>query len=71
VYLESTDSRPDDHCWCCDPENDSGTHQTRNHLFKHCYKWKAKQAAMWTRVKEATKKGKQKWRVVDLLADEV
>jgi len=28
------------------------------------------QAAMWARVKEATKKGKQKWRVGDLLADE-
>jgi len=25
---------------------------------------------MWARVKEATKKGKQKWRVGDLLADE-
>jgi len=25
---------------------------------------------MWARVKEATKRGKQKWRVGDLLADE-
>jgi len=37
VYLKSTDNRPDDHCWWCDPENISGTHQTRGHLFKHCY----------------------------------
>jgi len=70
VYLKSTDNRPDDHCWWCDPENNSGTHQTRNHHFKHCYKWKDRQATMWARVKEATKKGKQKWRVGDLLVDE-
>ena len=25
VYLKSTDNRPDDHCWRCDPENISGT----------------------------------------------
>jgi len=36
VYLKSTDNRLDDHCWWCDPEDDSGTHQTRDHLFKHC-----------------------------------
>ena len=40
VYLKSTENRPDDHCWWCDPENNSGTRQTRDHLFKHCYKWK-------------------------------
>src|SRR5258706_6712651 len=69
VYLKSTKNRPDDHCWWCDPENDSGTHQTRDHLFKHCYKWKDQQAAMWARVKDETKNGKQKWRVGDLLGD--
>jgi len=57
-------------CWLCDPENISGTRQARDHLFKHCYKWKDQQAVMWARVKEATKRGKQKWRVGDLLADE-
>ena len=30
VYLKSTDNRPDDHCWWCDPENISGTQQTRD-----------------------------------------
>ena len=64
MYLKSTDNRPDGHCWWCDPEKESGTHQTRDYLFKHCYKWKDQQAAMWARVKVATKKGKQKWRVV-------
>jgi len=29
VYLKSTDNRPDDHCWWCDPDNISGTPQTR------------------------------------------
>jgi len=33
------------------------TRQTRDHLFKHCYKWKDQQAVMWARVKEATKRG--------------
>jgi len=57
VYLKSTDNRPDDHCWWYDPEDNSVTHQTRDHLFKHCYKRKDQQAAMWARVKKATKKG--------------
>ena len=29
VYLKSTENRPNDHCWWCDPENISGTSQTR------------------------------------------
>jgi len=49
VYLKSTDNRSGDHCWWCDPENNSDTLQTRDHLFKHCYKWKVQQAAMWAR----------------------
>ena len=56
--------------WWCDPENDIGTHQTRDHLFKRCYKWKDQQAAMWARAMEVAKKGKQKWHAGDLLADE-
>ena len=52
VYLKSTDNRPDDHCWWCDPDNISGTPQTRDHLFKHCSRWKDQQAQLWARVKE-------------------
>jgi len=70
VYLKSTDNRPDDQCWWCDPENISGTQQTRDHLFKHCSRWKDQQAELWARVKEATERAKRKWRVGDLLADE-
>jgi len=65
VYLKSTDNRPDDYCWWCDPENISGTPQTRDHLFKHY-----QQAKMWARVKEEAKRGRRRWRVGDLLADE-
>jgi len=68
--VKSTDNRPDDHCWWCDPENISGTQQTRDHLFKHYSKWKDQRAELWARVKEATKRAKRKWRVGDLLADE-
>ena len=46
VSLKGTKNRPEDHCWWCDPENDSGAHQTRDHLSKHCYKWKDQQAAI-------------------------
>jgi len=70
VYLKSVDNRPDDHCWWCDPDNNCGTQQTRDHLFKHCLRWKDQQAQLWARVKEVTKRGKQKWRMGDLLADE-
>ena len=64
--MKSTDNRPDDHCWWCDPD----TPQTRDHLFKHCSRWKDQQAQLWARVKAETRKGKRKWRVGDLLADE-
>jgi len=60
VYLKSTDNRPDNHCWWCDPENISGTQQTRDHLFKHCSRWKDQQAELWARVKEATKRARVK-----------
>jgi len=40
------------------PGNNSSTRQTRDPLFKHCYKWKDQQAVMWARVKEATEGGK-------------
>jgi len=56
---------PDDHCWWCGPESNSGTHHTRDHLFKHCYKWSDQQAAMRAWGKEATRRGS----VGDLLAD--
>ena len=44
VYLKSVDNRPDDHCWWCDPDNNCGTQQTRDYLFKHCSRWTDQQA---------------------------
>ena len=70
VYLKSTDNRPDDHCWWCDPESDCRAHQARGHLFKYCGRWKDQRAELWTRVREAAKRGRQKWRVGGLLAGE-
>jgi len=46
LYPKSTDNRPDDHCWWCEPENISGTQQPRDHLFKHCSRWKDQQAEL-------------------------
>jgi len=60
VYLKSVDNRPDDHCWWCDPDNNCGVQQTRDHLFKHCSWWKDQQAQLWARVKKETRKGKRK-----------
>ena len=48
--------------------NDSGTHQTKNHLFKRCDKWKDLQATLWAEAKRETGRGKQRLRVGDLLA---
>jgi len=61
MYLKSTENRPDHHRWC-DPET-IVVLARRDHLFKHCYKWRNQQTVMWARVKEATKRGKQKWLV--------
>jgi len=43
VYLKSTDNRPYDPAGGA-TQNNSGTQQTRDHHFKHCYKWKVQQA---------------------------
>ena len=44
--------------------------QTRNHLFKECRQWKEKQKVLWAEVRRATGKGKNRFRIRDLLADE-
>ena len=44
---------PDYHCWWCDPDNNCGVQQTRDHLFKHCSRW---QAQLWARAKKETRK---------------
>jgi len=43
--------------------------QTRNHLFKECRRWKTQQKVLWEEVRKATGKGKNRFRIRDLLAD--
>jgi hypothetical protein len=40
-----------DKFWWCSNESGSGPSQTREHLFKHCYRWKDQQITMWREVK--------------------
>jgi hypothetical protein len=42
--------REDDKCCCCR----GGTLQTREHLFRHCSRWKDQQKALWKAVGKAT-----------------
>jgi len=44
--------------------------QTRNHLFKECKQWKMQQKTLWAEVRRKTGKGKNRFRIRDLLADE-
>ena len=37
--------------------------QTRNHLFKECKQWKGQQKTLWAEVREATKKGKNRFKI--------
>ena len=43
---------------------------TREHLFKHCGRWKMQQKILWAEVRKETGKGKNRHKIRDLLADE-
>jgi len=64
-YLNWTKNRPTPQCWWCRYPN-----QTREHLFKVCPEWKAQQKILWAEVRKETGKGKDRWKIRDLLADE-
>jgi ribonuclease HI len=49
-YLAKIGDAADDKCWWCG----SGASQTREHLFKHCRRWKEQQTIMWREVNKAT-----------------
>jgi len=55
----------DDQCCGC-----FRSKQTRKHLFKHCSTWRPQQNAMWALVEKETKRGKRKWSMAELFADE-
>jgi len=40
-----------------------------DHLFKECPEWKPQQKILWAEAKKETGKGKDRWKVRDLLAD--
>jgi hypothetical protein len=44
--------------------------QTREHLFKNCPRWKLPQKALWVEVRRDTGKGKNRFKIQDLFADE-
>jgi hypothetical protein len=64
-HLCRTKSRPTPQCWWCASEM-----QTRDHLFKECVEWRGQQRTLWAEVRKETGKGKNRWKVRDLLADE-
>ena len=50
VYLKRFGHRDDDKCWWC-----GGTvSQTREHLFRHCNRWRDHQRELWKAVGKAT-----------------
>ena len=44
--------------------------QTREHLFKNCDKWKAQQKTMWAEIRKKTGRGKNRFTIRELFADE-
>jgi len=57
----------DDMCWWrCKP----GATQTREHLFKVCITWKKQQRILCKAVRAQTKRGRDRFRIADLSADE-
>jgi len=63
-YLNWTKKRPTPQCWWCRYRT-----QTRDHHSKECPEWKPQQKILWAEVKKETGKGKDRWKVRDLLAD--
>jgi len=44
--------------------------QTREHLFKNCNRWKMQQKILWAEVRKETGRGKNRFTIRDLFADE-
>jgi ribonuclease HI len=64
-YLKWTKSRTSAKCgWC------SYGVQTREHLFKNCPRWKLQQKNLWAEVRRDTGRGRNRFKIRDLFADE-
>src|SRR5258705_7286085 len=44
--------------------------QAHRHLFKSCPAWREQQKALWKEVRKKTKRGRDRFRMADLFADE-
>jgi len=64
-YLKWTKNADTATCGWCQYKN-----QTREHLLKHCPRWKTQQKILWAEVRKETGKGKSRFTVRDLFADE-
>jgi hypothetical protein len=70
-YLADVRQAADDKCWWCSSSS-PGPSQTREHLSKHCRRWKDQQAIMWRAVCKATggKRTAQNTSMAQLFGDE-
>ena len=64
-YLRWTKSRATANCWWCPYRT-----QTRERLFKNCPHWRTQQKILWAEVWKETGRGKSRFEVRDLFADE-
>jgi hypothetical protein len=64
-YLEWTKNRDSAKCGWCPCKK-----QTREHLFKNCPRWKLQQKTLWAEVRRETGKGRTRFKMRDLFADE-
>jgi len=53
VYLKRFSHREDDKCWWCGGGGRTAA-QTREHLFRHCSRWRDQQKTLWKAVGKAT-----------------
>jgi ribonuclease HI len=63
-YLCWTKSRATAECWWCRYKT-----MTREHVFKNCPEWKEQQKVLWKEVRKETGRGKDRFKIRDLLAD--
>jgi ribonuclease HI len=64
-YLKWSKSRTSAKCGWCPCEV-----QTREHLFKNCRRWKLQQKTLWAEVRRDTGRGKNRFKIRDLFADD-
>jgi ribonuclease HI len=70
-YLAEVGQAEDDKCWWCSSSSPgAGPSQTREHLFKHCRRWKDQQATMWRAIGRATGRKRTNTSMTQLFGDE-